>query len=487
LWGTRLSELELCSDIAFKLCDGETDLLHGVAVTDGDTSVVFGFKVIGDAEGSANLILTAIALTDRAGIVEVYHEFLGKVVIDLLRLGCEFLGKGKDRRLIRCESGMEAKNDTDVILGGVYHFFVIRITKEGKEDTVSTKRGLDDIGNISFVGLGIEIVERVAAYVGVLCKVIVGSVGNAPKLAPAEREEEFKVSRCLGVEAKLVLIVVTKTEVFRLHAEIIKEVAAITSPEVEPFQVGTGLAEEFQFHLFEFADTENEVAGCDLVTEGFTDLCDAEGYLAARGSLNILEVYKNTLCGFGTEVDLACRVFGNADEGLEHQVELADGREVRASARGTFNVVFTDVIAHSVTRPTVGIDIKRVFGDIVFNELIGSVTAAADLTVHQRIGEAGKVAGGFPGFRIHQNCGVETDVIGRFLDEFLPPCLFDVVFHFHAERTVVPRVGKTAVDLTAGVYDAAVFTQGNDFIHSFFSILHTSKFLSHSVDFCQHL
>ena len=46
-----------------------------------------------------------------------------------------------------------------------------------------------------------------------LREVVVRAVGNAPELAPAEREEELEVRRCLGVEAQLLGIVVAQAEV----------------------------------------------------------------------------------------------------------------------------------------------------------------------------------------------------------------------------------------------------------------------------------
>ena len=46
-----------------------------------------------------------------------------------------------------------------------------------------------------------------------LSEVVVGSVGNTPELAPAEREEELKVGRCLGIEAKLLRIMIAQADV----------------------------------------------------------------------------------------------------------------------------------------------------------------------------------------------------------------------------------------------------------------------------------
>ena len=126
------------------------------------------------------------------------------------------------------------------------------------------------------VGFRIEIGHVLARVILVLSEVVVGSVGNAPKLAPSEREEELKVGSCLGVEAKLVRIVIAKTKVFISHSKVKKELMAIVLPVCKPFKVGAGLAEEFKLHLLKLSGTENEVSGGDLVSEGLTDLRYAE-------------------------------------------------------------------------------------------------------------------------------------------------------------------------------------------------------------------
>ena len=63
-----------------------------------------------------------------------------------------------------------------------------------------------------------------------LSEVIVRAVGNAPELAPTEREHEFKVGCRLGIEAELLGVMVAQAEVFFLHAEAEKPVFAERTP-----------------------------------------------------------------------------------------------------------------------------------------------------------------------------------------------------------------------------------------------------------------
>ena len=68
----------------------------------------------------------------------------------------------------------------------------------------------------------------------------------------------------------------------------------------------------------------------------------------------------------------------------------------------------------------------------VGDQLVGAVAALAGAAVEQRVGKTRHMAGGDPGLRVHQNRGVQPDVVGAFLHEFLEPGLLDVVFELNA-------------------------------------------------------
>ena len=108
----------------------------------------------------------------------------------------------------------------------------------------------------------------------------------------------------------------------------------------------------------------------------------------------------------------------------------------------------------------------------VLDDLVGTEALLALLAVHQRVGEAAYMTRGNPGHGVHENSGVEADVVRAFLYELLAPRRLDVVFELNAERTVVPGVRKAAVDLRAGVHEATALAQGDDFFHCFFAVVH---------------
>ena len=60
----------------------------------------------------------------------------------------------------------------------------------------------------------------------------------------------------------------------------------------------------------------------------------------------------------------------------------------------------------------------------------------------------------------------------------ITPCLLDIVFQLHAERTVIPCVCKAAVDLGACVHKAAALTERDELIHLLIRIFHAKNRLS---------
>src|SRR5699024_1735364 len=105
----------------------------------------------------------------------------------------------------------------------------------------------------------------------------------------------------------------------------------------------------------------------------------------------------------------------------------------------------------------------------------------AVFAVHQRVGEAADMAGSNPDLWVHQDSAVQTDVIWILLNKAFPPGAFDVVFELYAQRTVVPCLGKTAVDFRAGIHKASAFAESNNFFHCFFGVVHLVFLLADKV------
>ena len=106
------------------------------------------------------------------------------------------------------------------------------------------------------------------------------------------------------------------------------------------------------------------------------------------------------------------------------------------------------------------------------DQLISAVTALAGAAVQQRVREAGHMAGGDPGLGVHQDGGVQADIVGAFLHELLHPCLFDVVLELNTQRAVVPAVCQAAVNFAARIDEPAVLAQVHDHVKGLFTVLH---------------
>ena len=372
---------------------------------------------------------------------------------------------------------MQPQHHTHVVLAVFilsHDLLVVGVAQHCQHTALHAQRRLHHIGDVALVGLWVEVGQILAGDVLVLGQVIVGAVRHAPQLAPAEGEQELEVRGGLGVEAQLLRVMIPQPQILVLQADAQQPVVAEGAPVLEPLQISAGLAEKFQLHLLELPDTEDEVAGGDLVAEGLTDLAHAEGQLAPGGALGVDEVGEDALRRLRPQIHGVLGVLGDALEGFEHQVELPDVGEIVLAAGGAGDVVLLDEVLHLLLGE--GIDglgqLHAVLAAPILNELVRPEPLLALPAVHQRIGEAGQMAAGHPGLGVHEDGGVLPHVVGILLNELLPPCLFDVVLQLHAQRAVVPGVGQAPVNFRAGKDEAPVFAQGHDLVHGFFRVFH---------------
>lgn len=69
-------------DVIAELVDGNANLFHGVALTNGNAVIFFGVEVVCDAKGRTDLIFTTVPFADRTGLVEIDHEFFGELLMN---------------------------------------------------------------------------------------------------------------------------------------------------------------------------------------------------------------------------------------------------------------------------------------------------------------------------------------------------------------------------------------------------------------------
>ena len=71
---SRLSKGDFFLNKRCNFIDGDPYLFHRIPVTYGHAVIVFRIKVVGDAQGRTNFILSAIAFPDGAGFIKIYHK-----------------------------------------------------------------------------------------------------------------------------------------------------------------------------------------------------------------------------------------------------------------------------------------------------------------------------------------------------------------------------------------------------------------------------
>ena len=460
-----ISILDSLCDIIFEFVDRNSYLFHSVSVTNGNAVVLKRIEVYGYAERSSDLVLTTVSLADRSAFVVCSREFLGKIAVEFFGFFAESLFlQGQYGNFIRCDKRMQVHYHTTV---SAFEFlFFVSVAEQSEHHSLYAERRFDNVGYVFFTGIGIGVFHIFTADFSVSVEVEIGTVCDTPKFAPTEGEFEFEVGGCVGVVREFLGIVVTEFKTLLFDAETQQPVFAELFPVCEPFEVGTGLAEELEFHLFEFSYSEYKVSGSDFVTERFTDLTDTERNFHTGGTLYVEEVYEDTLCRFGTEIYGIRAVLGNALESLEHKIELSYAGKIALAAVRAGNFVVGDIFFHLFVGPTCNGKIEFFTVDIVLDEVVCTVSRLTAFAVHERIGKSAYVSRSYPDVGVHKYSAVKSRVEGVFLYEFFPPSTLDIVFEFYTERTVVPSVSKTAVDFAAGKDETSALAKSNEFIHS---------------------
>ena len=157
------------------------------------------------------------------------------------------------------------------------------------------------------------------------------------------------------------------------------------------------------------------------------------------------------------------------------------------------NLVLLDIVLHLLVAPAVhaGLELCAVLRRIVLDQLVRAEALVTALAVHERIRKTADVTGGNPGLRVHENRAVHTHIVGRFLDELLPPRSLHVVLKLHAEIAVVPGVRESAVDFRTRIDKTSRLCECHDFFHCIshrfpLSLLPMSSILLHPPHFFQH-
>jgi hydrogenase maturation protease len=520
--------------------DGTHALFHGIAVAQGDGVAQFGslperVEINGEAEGGAGFVLAAVSAADGARVVVEDVHVRAQEVADGAGFFDQFravLEQREDAGLDGSDPGMEPEDDPFLefafIVGGFV--FAIGLADQGKDEAIHAGAGFDDVGDVLLLGLFVEVFHRFAAVLLVLGEIEIAAGGDALEFLGAERELEKDIDGGFGVVGEFLLGLPVFLEGNAGEPDAFVPADALFDPVLVPdlpapvplgvgeIEVGVGergdtageradhfigADEEFEFHLFELAGAEGEIARGDLVPERFPDLGDAEGYFDPGTVDHVLELDENGLGGFGSEISDVLVGTDGADGGIEHEVERAgcgqlatafaavgDGIFHRAGGGGEQFGVFqaapaVELFGHFVgARSVVGLgdeDGDGFVADCVrFGcagivdcgpglriDLVGAEAFAADFAVGHGIAEGVDVSGGLPDGWMHDDGGVEADDVIALLGHGTPPEILDVAFEFGAERAVIPEAINAAVNFGRLENESPSFAEGYDTFHQF--------------------
>ena len=130
MFSSEKSELDLLCDISSNFLNLDALLLHSVTVTNGYAAILLGLEIDGYAVRRTDLVLTAVALTDRACIVKINRELLSQLLPDRHSLVGQLLGQRQYSSLERCQSRMQTQNGTNIVLAVLvltYDFLVVSV------------------------------------------------------------------------------------------------------------------------------------------------------------------------------------------------------------------------------------------------------------------------------------------------------------------------------------------------------------------------
>ena len=194
-------------------------------------------------------------------------------------------------------------------------------------------------------------------------------------------------------------------------------------------------------------------------------MANAEWQLCARRTRHVLEIDEYSLRGFGAQIARRRRVLGHALKGLEHEVELFDGRKVGFAANGAGDFMLGYKRRQRVVIHARYGHAQLVLGGVRLDEVVGAATAFARAAVHERVGKSAQMTGRLPSTSVHEYCAVQPEVVFALGHELAPPRFFDIVVQLHADGSVVPGVGEAAVNLAAREDYSARLAQRYQLVH----------------------
>ena len=332
---------------------------------------------------------------------------------------------------------------------------------------------------------------------------------NAFQFFEAKGKAVFDIAGGIGVMCKFQVVV--EAVLVCAQSQGMMPGQALGFPGGVPFQVGAGGHEVLHLHLLKFPHPKDELPGNDFVAKGFAGLGNPKGDFHATALLDIEEVHKNALGGFGPQVQGSAFAGYGAHFGGEHQVKLPNIGPVAGSADGAddFQVqnqllqgleigVFEGLAQSLLGIVDLGLDAGHVgvgffelnfvkaftpfgaafvnllldfgflLGDGFFDQNIGAVAFFGIFVINQRVVEGVHVAGGFPNGGVHKNRGVQADNVIVELDHGPPPVFAQSVLEDDPVLSIIVDRRQPVVDFAGLKHKAILFGVADQVFELFF-------------------
>src|SRR5215207_739312 len=185
----RTLEAQSVAELADEVVDRHPDLLGGVPIADRDRLVLERLEVDGDRERRADLVLAAVAATDRLRLVVVDHVALTEGLADLVgERGQRVPARQREHgHLVRRDAGVEAQHRAVLAAD---HVLVVGRQEERSHRARRAGRRLDDVRGVARARHLVEVVEALTRAGCVGLEVEVRALGDPLELVEAPREQE---------------------------------------------------------------------------------------------------------------------------------------------------------------------------------------------------------------------------------------------------------------------------------------------------------
>src|SRR3990167_3762652 len=107
-----------------------------------------------------------------------------------------------------------------------------------------------------------------------------------------------------------------------IKTQVVKPLPKVFAQQFKTLLPFTFFYEVFNFHLFKLTYAEKKFTWCNFVSKGFTDLRNTKWNFWRHGVNYVLEVYKNTLSCFGTEIYKTFWTGHSTNTRLKHHIKL---------------------------------------------------------------------------------------------------------------------------------------------------------------------